>query len=132
MLQLAKGALDHVAFLVENKITISWLFSVDLGRNHCPNIVVGQPCQERIGIVAFVGKQRDWRPLGQVDQVLISFAVCRFANCQVEGERSSKGISQAVKFTGEPAPRAAKSASMSPPFPPAADTWARTVVLSML
>jgi len=56
MLQLAKGALDHVAFLVENKITISWLFSVDLGRNHCPNIVVGQPCQERIGIVAFVGK----------------------------------------------------------------------------
>ena len=46
--------------------------------------------------------------------------------------QSSEGIGQAVKLTGEPAPRAAKSASMSPPFPPAADTWARTVVLSML
>lgn len=46
--------------------------------------------------------------------------------------QSSEGIGQAVKLTGEPAPRAAKSASMSPPFPPAADTWARTEVLSML
>jgi putative transposase len=31
----------------------------------------------------------------------------------VEGERSSSGVCQTVKFTGEPAPRAAKSASMS-------------------
>jgi len=30
------------------------------------------------------------------------------------------------------APRAAKSTSMSPPLPPAAETWAKTVVLSML
>jgi len=50
----------------------------------------------------------------------------------MEGEQSSEGVSQAVKLTGEPAPRAAKSASMSPRFPPAAETWARTVVLSML
>ncbi len=50
---------------------------------------------------------------------------------QNEGERSSKGISQAVKLTGDPAPQATKSASISSPFPPAAETWARTVVLSL-
>jgi hypothetical protein len=72
------------------------------------------------------------RLLRQVDQIIIRLAIWRLAACQVESDRSSKGISQTVKFTGEPAPRAAKSASMSPPFPPAAETWARTVVLSML
>lgn len=34
----------------------------------------------------------------------------------MEGERSPPGISQAVKLTYEPAPRAAKSSLMSPPF----------------
>src|SRR3546814_4247707 len=48
----------------------------------------------------------------------------------MEGERPSSSVGQTVKLTGEPAPRAAKSASISPPFPPAAETWARTVVLS--
>ncbi len=72
------------------------------------------------------------RSLGQADQRVIRFAVRRLTDCQVEGKWPPKGVSQAVKLTGEPAPRAAKSASMSPPFPPAAETWARTVVLSML
>jgi len=93
---------------------------------------VGKVGPDRVGILALVGKQRDWCALGQIDQVFIGLAVGCFTDRQVEGERSSEGISQTVKFTGEPAPRAAKSASMSPPFPPAADTWARTVVLSML
>src|SRR3546814_380345 len=42
------------------------------------------------------------------------------------------GRQQTVTLSGEPAPRGAKSSSMSSPFPPAAETWARTVVLSML
>jgi len=50
----------------------------------------------------------------------------------MEGEWSSEGIGQTVKFTGESAPRAAKVASMSPPFPSIANAWARTVVLTML
>ena len=50
----------------------------------------------------------------------------------LEARARELGVSQAVKLTGEPAPRAAKSALMIPPFPPAAETWARTVVLSML
>ena len=70
--------------------------------------------------------------LGQADQGIICLAICRLITRQVAGDWSSEGISQAVKLTGEPTPRAAKSASMSSPFLPAAETWARTVVLSML
>lgn len=85
-----------------------------------------------IGIISLVGQERPWCSLWQRDQGVIGLTIRRFADRQMEGERSSSGIGQAVKLTGEPAPRAAKSAAMGPPFPPAADTWARTVVLSML
>ena len=51
------------------------------------------------------------------------------ADLQVKGERSSSCISQTGKFTGEPAPLAAKGASTGNPFPPAAKTWTRTVRL---
>lgn len=81
-----------------------------------------------MGIVTFVGEEG--AGARQADQGVISLAIGGFSGSQVEGERSSEG--QRVKLAGEPAPRAAKSASMTPPFPPAAETWARTVVLSML
>jgi hypothetical protein len=95
-------------------------------------LAFGKISADCIGIVALVGKQGLGSVFWQTDQRVIGLAVCCLADRQVEGERSPEGISQAVKLTGEPAPRAAKSASMSPPFPPAAETWARTVVLSML
>ena len=41
-------------------------------------------------------------------------------------------ISQTVKFTGEPGPASDQERVDEPPFPPAAKTWARTLVLSML
>ena len=87
---------------------------------------------DSVGVVALVGEQTVRCGLGQADQGVIGFAICGLADRQMESERPSEGISQAVKFTGEPAPRAARNASMSPPFPTAAETWARTVALSML
>ena len=46
--------------------------------------------------------------------------------------RAGVRITETMNFTGEPSPRAPKSSSMNPPFPPAAETWARTEVESML
>lgn len=85
-----------------------------------------------IGIVALAGEQNVRCAFGQADQDVVGFAICCLADRSMEGKRSSEGIRQTVNFTGEPGPRAAKSASISPPFPPATETWARTVVLSML
>src|SRR5262249_52685430 len=86
---------------------------------------------DRIGIIGLVGDEGSWRPLRQIHQRVVAFAVRRFASREVEGDRSPSGITETMNFTGEPAPRAAKSSLMNPPFPPAAETWARTVVLSM-
>ena len=85
-----------------------------------------------VGIISLVREQGIGCTFRLIDQRVIGFAIRCFTDCQVEGDWPSEGVSQAVKFTGEPAPRAAKSSSMSPPFPPAAETWARSVVLSML
>ncbi len=59
-------------------------------------------------------------------------SIKELAGREMEGDGPASGITETMNFTGEPAPRAAKSSLMSPPFPPAAETWARTVVLSML
>jgi hypothetical protein len=70
--------------------------------------------------------------LGQRHYIFERRAVGRFSAREVESERDAGGITETVNFTGEPAPRAAKSLFTSPPLAPAADTWPRTVVLSML
>ena len=130
--QTAEEAFDVIAFPVERPVMLDLDPAVRTARDDGLDVTTRKVGSDGIGIVPLVGQKRLWRLLWQGDQRIIGLAVRRFADRQVEGERSSSGISQTVKFTGEPAPRAAKSASMSPPFPPAAETWARTVVLSML
>jgi hypothetical protein len=91
-----------------------------------------QVVPDRVGVVGPIGQESFRHLFGQIDQRIVSLAVRRFAGREMEDDRSASGISETVNFTGEPAPRAAKSSLMGPPFPPAADTCARTVLLSML
>ena len=111
---------------------IDFLPPIGFGRDDSLYLAASKVGTDGIGIVALVGQQGLGRPFGQVDQLGVGRAVCGLAMRQMEGDWSSSGVSQTVKLTGEPAPRAAKSSSTSPPFPPAAETWARSVVLSML
>src|SRR5262249_14592256 len=74
---------------------------------------------DRIGIIGLVGDEGVWRALRQIDQRVVAFTVRRFAGREVEGDRAASGITETMNFTGEPAPRAAKSSLMNPPFPPA-------------
>jgi len=53
------------------------------------------------------------------------------ADGRVEGERPSPSISQTVKLAGELVP-CGQGLFDEPPFPRAAETWARSVGLSML
>jgi hypothetical protein len=130
--QTTEEALDLVAFLVERPIIFDLRPAIWPSRNDGFDVPVGKIGPDGIGIVSLVGQECLRRSIWQGDQRVIGLAIRRFADCQVEGEWPSPSISQTVKLTGEPAPRAAKSSSTSPPFPPAAETWARTVVLSML
>jgi hypothetical protein len=65
-----------------------------------------------------------------VERGLELCAVARLAAGQVEVERVAFEIGLEVDFGRETAARAAERLAMLPPFAPAAETWARAVVLS--
>lgn len=94
-----------------------------------PRLEVGA---DRFAVIALVPEHGLGRAFWQDDRRFVGCAVRRFATGEVEGERPAAGVSETMNLTGEPAPRAAKRLFASPPFAPAADTWPRTVVESIL
>jgi hypothetical protein len=130
--EVSNYALDAITLTIERLAVADCRRSVGFRRDHCFDAALFEVVPYCISIVGFVAKERSRQVLWQIDQRIVGLAVCRFAGREVEGDRPSLGITETMNFTGEPAPRAAKSSLMNPPFPPAAETWARTVVLSML
>ncbi len=129
---MSEDALDPIALFVEALVVADRGLAVRLGRDDGPDASTLQIGADGIGIISFISKQRIGLALRQIDQIIISFAVRRFAWREVEGDGAASSITETMNFTGEPAPRAAKSSSMNPPFPPAAETWARIEVESIL
>jgi len=129
--EVAERPLDAVALTVKPLVVADRVGAVRSWRDDGANATLREVVADRIRIIGLVGDEGSWRPLRQIDQRVVAFAVCRFARREVEGDWSPSGITETMNFTGEPAPRAAKSSLMNPPFPPAAETWARTVVLSI-
>jgi hypothetical protein len=107
-------------------------FAVRFGRDDKRDAALLEIIADCVGIVGLVGDEGVWLLLGKLDQRVARLAVGRFTRREVEGNEPASGITETMNFTGEPAPRAAKSSLLNPPFPPTAETCARTVVLSML
>jgi len=129
---MTEDSLDAIALAVKSLAVSDRRLAVRLGRNDGFDTALLQIGPNGVGIIGFVGQERRGLSLGQIDQHIISFAVRRFARREREGDGAASGITETMNFTGEPAPRAAKTSSMNPPFPPAAETWARIEVESML
>ena len=131
-LEMTEHAFDAVALPVEALVPADRGCAVGSWRDHGPNATRFEIGADGVAVVALVGDQGVGGAVGQVDQRVVALAVRRLAAGEVEGERASLGIAETMNLTGEPAPRAAKRLSLSPPFAPAAETWPRTVVESML
>ena len=129
---MSEDTLDIVALAVETLAVSDPDLAVRLWWNNRLDAAPFEISPDRVGIIRFVCKQRPGLPFGQIDQRFISLAIRRFTWREVEGDGSASGITETVNLTGEPAPRAAKSSSMNPPFPPAAETWARIELESIL
>jgi hypothetical protein len=80
-----------------------------------------------IALVRYRDARADVRP--DVERCLELGAVADFTAGQMEVERVAIEISLEVDF-GREAARAAERLALLPPFAPAAETWARAVVLS--
>ena len=130
--EMADHALDAVALPVEVLVPADRLFAAGARRDDGADPARLEVGADGVAVIAFVGDHGFGPGLRQFDQRVVGGAVRRFAAGEVEGDGAAAGFSETVNFTGEPAPRAAKSLSASPPFAPAAETWPRTVVESML
>ncbi len=129
---MSEDPFDAVALTIFVFVVGNSNFSVRLRWNDGLYATLVEIGANGVTVVSFVGKQSLRGGIGQINQRVVRFAVGRLAGGEVEGDGPAFGISETVNFTGEPAPRAAKSSLMNPPLPPAAETWARTVVESML
>ena len=130
--QMANQPLDTVALAIDPLVPADQCLAVRARRDHGPHARLAETVADRVAVVALVGDQVAGLDFGERAERFELRAVGRFAAGEMEGEREAGGITETVNFTGEPAPRAAKSLFASPPFAPAADTWPRTVVESML
>lgn len=131
-LQMTDHALDAVSFEIDAPVPADRSDPVGSRRDNGPNAALAETVANGGAVVSLIGQQMIGLGVGQGYQVVERRAVGRFAAREVEGERDAGGITETMNFTGEPAPRATKSLFASPPFAPAAETWPRTVVLSML
>lgn len=131
-LEMTDHALDAVALRVELPVPADRRLAVRARRDHRPDAGVMETVADGIAIVALVGDQVAGPCFGERTERFELRAVGRLAAGEVEGKRLTDGITETMNLTGEPAPRAAKSLFASPPFAPAAETWPRTVVESML
>jgi len=121
-LQMSDHALDVVTLAINAPVPTDFGFPVGFGRNAGTDARLVKAGADSIGIVALVGEQIGGLFVGQSGHIFERRAVCGFAGCEVEAERDASGITETMNFTGEPAPRAAKSLFASPPFAPAAET----------
>ena len=83
------------------------------------------------GVVAFVGQRSTGSDIWpDIEQCLELPAVACLATGQMECERLAVEIALEMDLGGEPAARAAERLMRLPPLAPAAETCARTTVLS--
>jgi hypothetical protein len=131
-LEMADQALDAVALAIDAPVPSDRDLAMGTRRDGSPDALVAQGAADGVRVISLVGEQVGGACISQRRHGLERRAVRRFAAGEMEDERDAAGITETMNFTGEPAPRAAKSLFASPPFAPAAETWPRTVVESML
>ncbi len=87
----------------------------------------------RLGIIPLVADNRPGRDVrADVEQEREIAAVAGLAAGQMKGQRQAVEIALQVDFAGKPAARAAECLALLPPFAPAAETCARTIVESTI
>ena len=85
----------------------------------------------RLARIAFVTDSRTRIDIGaEPEQDREVRRIAFLATGQIEGDRMAVEVGLQVDFVGEAAARATERLALRPPLAPAAETWARTMVLS--
>ena len=131
-LELADGLLDPSAALVEGlgeeRRTI---FGIGAARDNRADVPLPRGLTVRLCVVALVGQRRPGRDVrADIEQDFKLPAVAGFSPSQMDGKGQAVKVSLEVDLGRKPAARATECLAILPPLAPAAETCARTTVLS--
>ena len=131
-LELADGLLDPSAALVEGLGEEGRaIFSIGSARNDRANVPLPRGLTVRGCVVPLVGECRPGRDVwADVEQDFKLPAVAGFTPSQMDGKGQAVKVGLEVDLGREPAARATECLAVLPPLAPAAETCARTTVLS--
>jgi hypothetical protein len=131
-LELADGLLDPSASLIEGfREEGGAVFGMGAARDNRTNVPLPRSVAVWLCIVAFVGQRCPGRDLwADIEQDFKLPAVAGFAPSQRNGKGQAVKIGFEVDLGRKPAARATECLAMLSPLAPAAETCARTTVLS--
>ena len=131
-LELAHGLLDPSAALIEGLWEERWaIFGIGAARDDRADVPLPRSLTVWLCVVPFVGQRRPGRDVrADIEQDFELPAVAGFAPSQVDGKGQAVKVGLEVDLGREPAARATECLAMLPPLAPAAETCARTTVLS--
>lgn len=115
-LEMTDHALDAVAFAIDAAVPTDGVGAMGPRRDHRANTALVERSANGVGVVALVGEQVGGARGCARGHGLERRAVRGLAAGEVEDERDAVGVTETMNFTGEPAPRAAKSLFASPPY----------------
>ena len=75
-LEMAEHPLDAVALTIKPLVVADRRGAVRFRRDDGANAALREVVADRIGIICLVGDEGSWRPLRQLDQRVVAFAVC--------------------------------------------------------
>ena len=114
--EMTDHALDAIAFAVDAAVPTDCVDAMGPRRDHGPNAALTERGADGVGVVTLVGEQMGRARRCARGHGFERRAVRRLAAGEVEDERDALGITETMNFTGEPAPRAAKSLFAESPF----------------
>ena len=125
----AEAAFDDVALLVGVLVVRDFLFAVGFARDNGFDVALFEEGSDRIGIIAFVG-QEFFDAGDQADAVFGHHAIGGVAGREDEGPRPAKRVDYRMDLAVATAFRKPDRLKICPPFPPLAQRWTFTWLLS--
>src|SRR6516162_1051033 len=106
--------------------------AVALGGDFRRRAAIAQVLADRIAVIALVGEHGAGITVALLHQLVIGGDIMCLALAQHRADGKPRGVAAEVDLGGEAAARAAERLVLNPPFSPAAQRCARTVVLSII
>src|ERR1700756_1566382 len=113
---MAEHPLDAVALTVKPLAVADRIGAVRFWRDDGANAALFEVVADRIGIIRRVGDEGAWRPLRQIDQRAVAFAVRRFAGRKVRRQWGGLGHHRDNEFYWRTRPASGQELVDESPF----------------